>query len=175
MEYVGEIVSSKEILKRMSDRDGKHLYVMQLKAGTFLDASRKGSISRFINHSCEPNCTIDIWTVAGQLRVGIFTLCDITADSELSFDYQWALSLNRTPTPCNCGKPTCRGFIEVVSKEESEMLKQEHSDMVSILSSCHHAITSHHFPLEKEDIIKKRSLETKSRSTSHHAVVIIID
>lgn len=42
MEYVGELVSSKEILKRMNEYNGKHLYVMQLKPGTFLDARRKG-------------------------------------------------------------------------------------------------------------------------------------
>ena len=36
-----------------------------------IDATRKGAISRFINHSCEPNCETQKWTVScglGSLR-----------------------------------------------------------------------------------------------------------
>jgi SET domain-containing protein len=77
--------------------DSPHLYIMELKPNTFLDARRKGSISRFINHSCEPNCTVEVWTVGKKLRVGIFSLKAIPAGSELTFDYRWERSL-RPPT-----------------------------------------------------------------------------
>lgn len=70
---------------------------MELKEDTYLDASRKGSISRFINHSCEPNCTVEVWTVGRRLRVGIFSLKDIPAGTELTFDYRWERS-TRPPT-----------------------------------------------------------------------------
>jgi hypothetical protein len=132
MEYVGELVSSKEILRRLAETNKhqstkkSHLYVMQLKANTFLDARSKGSISRFINHSCEPNCTIEMWTVGGHQRVGIFALRDIAAHEELSFDYQWRQSKKRLPTACMCGSMSCRGFIEVdvdtksIDKDEEE-------------------------------------------------------
>jgi len=77
-EYVGEIISDQELYSRMrKTATDKHLYVMEIKKGTFLDASRKGSISRFINHSCEPNCEIALWTVGNRIRAGIFTLDDI--------------------------------------------------------------------------------------------------
>lgn len=69
-----------------------HRYIMELNPDTYLDASRKGSISRFINHSCEPNCTVEIWTVDKKLRAGIFALKPITADTELTFDYCWERS-----------------------------------------------------------------------------------
>lgn len=126
MEYVGETVSSKELnhrlqrLREASLKNGevmKHLYVMQLKPGVFLDARRKGSISRFINHSCEPNCLIEIWTVGKRLRVGIFTMKDIPANGELNFDYQWSPSKGRPPTKCLCGTPSCRGTIEVLTSQ----------------------------------------------------------
>jgi histone-lysine N-methyltransferase SETD2 len=62
-EYNGEIINGKDLTVRMeSHRLQKHLYIMQLKSGSFLDAMHKGSIGRFINHSCEPNCTVQVKT-----------------------------------------------------------------------------------------------------------------
>jgi hypothetical protein len=84
--------------RREKAKSATHLYVMEIKSGTFLDASRKASISRFINHSCEPNCTVEIWTVRRRLRAGIFAIKDIAADTELTFDYKWELSVDRPPT-----------------------------------------------------------------------------
>ena len=74
------------------------MYVMELKPGTFLDARFKADISRFINHSCEPNCTVEVWTIAGRLRVGIFAIQEIAIGDELTFDYQWQVSSDREPT-----------------------------------------------------------------------------
>lgn len=39
-------------------RDPKHIhhYFMALKNGAAIDATVKGNVSRFINHSCDPNC-----------------------------------------------------------------------------------------------------------------------
>ena len=34
---------------------------------------RTGTIGRFINHSCESNCCIEVWTFNSSLHVGIFT------------------------------------------------------------------------------------------------------
>jgi SET domain-containing protein len=114
-EYVGELITTKEFVKRfflhpplpslphLRSRRMKapdistHLYIMELKPNTFLDARRKGSVSRFINHSCEPNCTVEVWTVGKRLRVGIFSLKAIPAGSELTFDYRWERSV-RPPT-----------------------------------------------------------------------------
>jgi hypothetical protein len=92
--------------------DEQHLYAMQLNAKTYLDSRTKGAIGRFINHSCEPNCIIEIWSNNGVLHVGIFTIKEVAAGAELSFDYQWPPS-KRPPTVCNCGTPTCRGHLEV--------------------------------------------------------------
>lgn len=32
-----------------------------------------------MNHSCSPNCETQKWTVNGDVRIGLFTLCDIEA------------------------------------------------------------------------------------------------
>lgn len=44
-----------------------------------IDAGPKGNEARFMNHSCQPNCETQKWTVNGDTRVGLFALKDITA------------------------------------------------------------------------------------------------
>ena len=58
MEYVGEVLDQRQFRKRarlLSKEGVKHFYFMALSAEQCIDASSKGNISRFINHSCEPN------------------------------------------------------------------------------------------------------------------------
>jgi len=58
MEYVGEVLDPKEFRRRAKDyaKDkNRHYYFMALKSDAIIDATMKGNISRFINHSCEPN------------------------------------------------------------------------------------------------------------------------
>jgi hypothetical protein len=47
------------------------------------DAGRCGNDSRFVNHSCRPNCGALKKDVGGETRVGIFALEDIRAGAEL--------------------------------------------------------------------------------------------
>lgn len=59
MEYVGEVVDFEEFKSRTTryTREGcPDFYFMALSADEIVDATVKGSISRFINHSCDPNC-----------------------------------------------------------------------------------------------------------------------
>ncbi len=44
-----------------------------------IDAGPKGNLSRFMNHSCSPNCETQKWTINGNVRIGLFTLCDVGA------------------------------------------------------------------------------------------------
>jgi hypothetical protein len=112
-ELVGEILSEKEYVRRLSEETNKgHAYIVEIKSKTFLDCTYKGSIARFINHSCEPNCETAIWCVNGRLRVGIFARKEIDINVELSFDYRWEASA-KPPTRCYCGTKSCRGFLEV--------------------------------------------------------------
>ena len=59
MEYVGEVVNHTQMSRRLKrysrDSAHKHHYCMALKNDLIIDATNKGSISRFINHSCAPN------------------------------------------------------------------------------------------------------------------------
>ena len=54
-----------------------------------IDATR-GSIARFINHSCEPNCKMVKWTVAGKPRMALFAAeKGIMTGDELTYDYNF--------------------------------------------------------------------------------------
>lgn len=58
MEYVGEVVDPKDFKRRAKEYSkdkNKHYYFMALKSDQIIDATMKGNISRFINHSCDPN------------------------------------------------------------------------------------------------------------------------
>lgn len=59
MEYVGELLDYKEFLRRTKQyakRGLQHHYFMALNSNELIDATLKGSNSRFLNHSCDPNC-----------------------------------------------------------------------------------------------------------------------
>jgi hypothetical protein len=108
MEYVGEVIDEAEFNTRMLKylEETNH-YLMAHKGGVFIDAALKGNESRFMNHSCDPNCVAQRWTVRGEVRVGMFALRDIKADEELCFDYHYEL-FGPEATPCLCNAKLCR-------------------------------------------------------------------
>lgn len=92
MEYVGEVLNSKQFEKRANDYSklmNAHYYFMALSSDCVIDATKKGNISRFINHSCDPNAETQKWTVNGELRIGFFSKKPIMPDEEVTFDYQF--------------------------------------------------------------------------------------
>jgi hypothetical protein len=69
MEYVGEVIDEqqhKKILNNKAKLDSRLRKNYIMHSGMhcyYINAERKGNYSRFINHSCEPNCVADKWTV----------------------------------------------------------------------------------------------------------------
>ncbi|KAF2454811.1 complex proteins associated with Set1p component N-domain-containing protein [Lineolata rhizophorae] len=86
IEYVGE-----KVRQRVADlRELRYLkqgigssYLFRIDEDTVVDATKKGGIARFINHSCTPNCTAKIIKVDGTKRIVIYALRDI-AKSEFA-------------------------------------------------------------------------------------------
>ncbi|KKZ60339.1 histone-lysine N-methyltransferase SETD2 [[Emmonsia] crescens] len=112
-EYIGEVINEAHFRKRMIhyDEEGiKHFYFMSLSKGEFVDATKKGNLGRFCNHSCNPNCYVDKWVVGEKLRMGIFAERHIKAGEELVFNYN-VDRYGADPQPCYCGEPNCSGFI----------------------------------------------------------------
>lgn len=112
-EYIGEVIPEGTFRKRMRqyDEEGiKHFYFMSLSKGEFVDATKKGNLGRFCNHSCNPNCYVDKWVVGDKLRMGIFAERNIKAGEELVFNYN-VDRYGANPQPCYCGESNCTGFI----------------------------------------------------------------
>lgn len=64
----GEVVPVSEGKRRLMQyaAEGlKHTYIMDLSKNEVIDATKKGGIARFINHSCGPNCKTEKWQVSG--------------------------------------------------------------------------------------------------------------
>ena len=113
IEYRGERITKAESARREAKRLERIRRGFEVSTMSFrlnqrydIDARRGGNMSRFINHSCAPNCRSEkrrgrIWIVAQR---------DIFPGQELTFDYgfpfhEWALN------PCLCGAPDCAGYI----------------------------------------------------------------
>jgi len=115
IEYVGEVVRQQvaEIREKRYLKSGiGSSYLFRIDEGTVVDATKKGGIARFINHSCMPNCTAKIIRVDGSKRIVIYALRDIAMNEELTYDYKFEReigSLDRIP--CLCGTPACKGFL----------------------------------------------------------------
>ena len=113
VEYVGEVLDPKEFknrVKKYSKENKEHHYFMALKSDEIIDATIKGNLTRFINHSCDPNGETQKWTVNGELRIGFFATKLIEAGEEITFDYQFQ-RYGKKAQKCYCEAPCCRGFI----------------------------------------------------------------
>ncbi|VDO98556.1 unnamed protein product [Soboliphyme baturini] len=65
-----------------------------------------GNNSRFMNHSCDPNCRSEVWQVGNDIRIG----------EELTFHYNLDSTItDLKETKCHCGSKNCRGVIVCLS------------------------------------------------------------
>ena len=138
IEYVGE-----EVRQQIADlREKRYLksgigssYLFRIDDNTVIDATKKGGIARFINHSCTPNCTAKIIKVEGSKRIVIYALRDIAqskfflscsiirlsprtrltngaTDEELTYDYKFEREIgSQDRIPCLCGTTACKGYL----------------------------------------------------------------
>ncbi|BFF94646.1 probable histone-lysine N-methyltransferase [Drosophila madeirensis] len=129
VEYVGEVIDSEEFQRRQHfyARDGQqHYYFMALRGEAIIDATMGANISRFINHSCEPNAETQKWSVNGEVRIGLFSVKCIMPGEEITFNYRYQ-QYGNIAQRCHCGAANCRGWIglEPRSDEGKESEKRE--------------------------------------------------
>ncbi|KAI9728487.1 MAG: histone methyltransferase set1 [Chrysothrix sp. TS-e1954] len=115
IEYVGEKVRQAvaNIREIRYDKQGMgSSYLFRIDEDAVVDATKKGGIARFINHSCEPNCTAKIIKVDGTKRIVIYALKDIARNEELTYDYKFDREMDSEDrVPCLCGSATCKKFL----------------------------------------------------------------
>jgi histone-lysine N-methyltransferase SUV39H len=140
--YVGEIITAKETERRRQKSDiaaKKDVYLFELDkfkgdadrddslADTvFIDGEFRSGPTRFINHSCDPN--LRIFARVGDHAtkrfhdLAFFAIEDITAGTELTFDYVDGAedkleedkknpNQKKDMTRCLCKSKNCRGYL----------------------------------------------------------------
>ena len=114
IEYVGEIVSWEEAQRRHphDPSDPNHTFYFHIDEDRVIDAKHGGNSSRWINHSCNPNCFAD----ERDGRIFITALRNIRAGEELNYDYGLIIEERYTKKlkaeyPCWCGSKNCRGTL----------------------------------------------------------------
>ncbi|EGP91915.1 SET domain-containing protein [Zymoseptoria tritici IPO323] len=150
--YLGEVITSEETDRREENagqEKASYLYSLDKFVGDpvpgegtvltsddcyVIDGQHWGNVTRFINHSCDPNCRQ--YTVSYDknnillYNLAFFAYTDIPAGTELTFDYmdkdemevedailyrEQILSdpANQDRVRCNCGSVKCRGVMWV--------------------------------------------------------------
>ncbi len=124
VEYTGERITKREAVRREAERLERakrgrdaSVYIFVLNQRYDLDGRLGGSVARFINHSCAPNCRPEV--IRG--RIWIVARRDIAAGEELTYDYGFPLHEWRQH-PCRCGAKRCAGFI--VGKDQRWRLRR---------------------------------------------------
>ncbi len=114
VEYTGERIGHAEADAMYDDARMRHhhTFLFKVDGTTVIDAARGGNASRYLNHSCDPNCDV---VIEGG-RVFIEAKRDIPAGAELTYDY--AIVREGTDDErsaeryaCRCGSRRCRGTM----------------------------------------------------------------
>ncbi|WCJ31789.1 Histone-lysine N-methyltransferase H3 lysine-36 specific [Euphorbia peplus] len=132
IEYCGEVISWKEARRRSHtyEKQGlKDAFIISLNSSESIDATKKGSLARFINHSCQPNCVTRKWNALGEIRVGIFAKQDIPIGTELAYNYNFEW-YGGAKVRCLCGAASCSGFLGAKSRgfQEDTYLWEDDDD-----------------------------------------------
>lgn len=115
LEYTGEVISNQEAQDRHphDPQQPDHTFYFQIEGDRVIDANYGGNASRWINHSCEPNCEAD---EQADGRVFIRALRPIGPGEELFYDYGLTVDERYTPAlkkryACHCGAVSCRSTL----------------------------------------------------------------
>ena len=121
VEYAGEHITPEEGEARYVEGDMRrhHTFLFTLDEHTVIDGGRRGNLSRYINHSCDPNAE----AIIEDDRIFIYAKRNIQPGSEILYDYQYERYPEHTEEDekfyaCLCGSPKCRGTILKAPKKQ---------------------------------------------------------
>ena len=114
IEYVGEVISMAQAIARHphDPSNPDHTFYFHLDDGRVIDALHGGNDSKWINHSCRPNCVPD----EDRGRIFILTCRPVFKGEELTFDYglvsdEPVSEALKARYACRCGAKKCRGTM----------------------------------------------------------------
>jgi uncharacterized protein len=103
MQYLGERINKAQSAKRLAQGNA---YIFTFSDQYDIDGKVLGNAARYINHSCAPNCEVEIT----RRNIWIVAIRDILAGEELSYNYGY--SINRYGEfPCHCMAKNCMRYM----------------------------------------------------------------
>ena len=112
IEYVGEKIRNKVADKReiVYEQNGVgDCYLFRLDKEYIIDATYNGNKARYLNHSCDANCSAKIINAQGQKHIIISANRPIKANDELTYNYNFETETDKIE--CYCGAPGCLGRL----------------------------------------------------------------
>jgi SET domain-containing protein len=114
IEYTGEHLPWDDAmdLPPRDPKDPYHTFFFSLENGDVINAAVGGNDSRWINHSCDPNCE----TNEEDNRIFVYASRAIQPGEELFYDYKIVPAERRSKRlekefACRCGSAQCRGTM----------------------------------------------------------------
>lgn len=114
-EYVGELCRSSvaDVREQRYTKQGiGSSYLFRIDGDIVCDATFKGSVSRLINHSCNPTANAKIININGHNKIVIYAKRTLYPGDEVTYSYNFPLEQDESlRVRCLCGEPTCLGFL----------------------------------------------------------------
>ena len=115
IEYIGDKVTKKEGDKRADKQIKKYkrnknngmVYIFELNKLYDIDGSVAYNHAKLINHSCNPNCEVEII----NNEIWISAIKNIKKYTELSYNYGYSYDTDYVDHICKCGSSKCVGYI----------------------------------------------------------------
>jgi uncharacterized protein len=101
--YVGERINKAQSAKRLAQGNA---YIFTFSDQYDIDGKVLGNAARYINHSCAPNCAVEIT----RRNVWIVAIRDILAGEELSYNYGYGIN-RYGEFPCHCKATNCMRYM----------------------------------------------------------------
>ena len=127
IQYIGDKVTKKEgdrradiqLKKAEKNKKTGMVYVFELNKKYDIDGGVLRNHARFINHSCDPNCEVEIT----NNEIWISATKNIKKDTELTYNYGYSFDSDFEDHICKCGAKKCVGYI--LSDDDWHKLKKE--------------------------------------------------
>jgi len=120
IEYTGRKISKEEGDRILKETFHKHQMDPENHAGTYIfelddmwdiDGDTSDNDAKYINHSCNPNCKMDITN--GE--IWIYAIKDISKGEEITYNYGFEINEKNLydfeEQECRCGSDNCVGYM----------------------------------------------------------------
>ena len=108
--------SKVSIIKK--NKNNGMVYVFELNKKYDIDGGVARNYARFINHSCDPNCEVEI----NDNQIWISSIKRIKKGLELTYNYGYPFDSDFEEHICKCGTKKCVGYI--LSDDDWSKLKK---------------------------------------------------